>query len=131
MEAPDPVPSTGEATATAVLEPPSGEAERVFDAFASYARDPDERLVADTKDFLERLHRVRVEGVRYLAPLSIWVDKVNLAVRRARKEGDTERSALTPDLRAVLDAELERSRSLIVFCSENATRSSWVNYEVD
>jgi WD40 repeat protein len=131
MEVRDPALTATEATATTVLEPSGGDAAFAFDAFASYARDPDERLVVDTKDFLEGLHRVHVKGVRYLAPLRVWVDKVNLAVRRARRDGSAERAALSPDLRSVLDAELVRSRSLIVFCSENATRSTWVNYEVD
>ncbi|GGP01615.1 TIR domain-containing protein [Nonomuraea glycinis] len=90
-----------------------GSEESRYDAFLSYAWEPDAPLVAAVRDALHRLARPWYR----LRALRVFRDASSLAAN----------SALDP---AIEDA-LAASRCLIVFLSPSAVRSSWVPQEID
>lgn len=96
-----------------------------FDGFLSYATRGNYVLCRRVEAFLEGFHKRVVSGGRVLRPLNICRDGSDL--RQWLSTGPSTDD--DPLWRRIVEA-LERSRRLVVLCSQESVASEWVNREV-
>ncbi len=97
-----------------------------YDAFASYATDPDGQLVRKVEDLIESFHR-RPDIPKDLIPeLKLCVDGRDFTFPRS-KPGSKSSEAIEQVVRGYL----RQCRSLIVFCGPSANHHPWINREVE
>jgi hypothetical protein len=101
-----------------------GDRDRGFDAFASYATDPDYRTVRVVERFLESLHTRGGVRKAKLAPLRICVDGSDFSLPKIDRGGADD------PVHAILKSYLAVSAHLILFCSRGAATSSRVDQEL-
>jgi hypothetical protein len=100
-----------------------------FDAFLSYSTDPDYRLVRRVEIFLESFHRrLGTANANRLGikRLRICVDGSDFRPPPTEPSKDTRNP-----IQREIEARLAASRWLVVFCSRNSMRSTWVDAEID
>ncbi len=97
-----------------------------YDAFFSYATDPDHDLVRELEKFLEGFHETPTPAHVELRPLEICVDGSDFTLPKSIVKNDP--SVELPEL---IQAYLSSSKYLVVFCSENVRSSRWVQEEVE
>jgi hypothetical protein len=95
---------------------------RTFDAFFSYASDPDKHRVRRANNFLATFHRQWLLRSLKLHALDICLDGQNFKLR----SGGTLTS-----VEDTLRAYVSRSRYLVVFCSAGAVTSPYVAIETE
>jgi hypothetical protein len=98
-----------------------------YDAFASYATDPDRDLVRDVEDFIESLHDDILVSVEFRVPLRLCVDGRDFIFPRAKRE-----KALKGEdtIRTVVCAYQADSRCLVVFSGARSLTHPWINKEI-
>lgn len=94
-----------------------------YNALASYASDPDHRLVRRVEAFLETLDQLKTPGSIQLSKIELCVDGSDFTFR-----ADDPRSLDVPQ---TLIDHLDRSEWLLVFCSGGAVRSPFVKLELE
>jgi len=90
-----------------------------FHAFASYSRDADFELVRYVHRFLKRMPRFRLPDGGRSYPLELCVD--GLSFKRPREANDDW---------SIIQSYLEKAPRLLVFCSAQSSRSTWVQREL-
>ncbi|MET3414051.1 hypothetical protein [Methylobacterium sp. 1030] len=96
-----------------------------YDAFATYATDPDRDLVRAAEVFVEGFHRRRTLPSKLRHKLELCVDGRDFKIpRRSRAAGGPE------DVADIIEGYLGRSRALIVFCGPLSRFHPWINHEV-
>jgi WD40 repeat protein len=99
-----------------------------YDAFATYATDPDRNLVRNVETFVESLHRDRLLPKEFRAPLGICVDGHDFRIPRPEPGSQLTLEEL---MRKVVRAYQESSRCLLVFSGEETIAHRWINDEID
>lgn len=98
-----------------------------YDAFATYATDPDVSLVRATEAFIEAFHRRRTLPDAFKVPLELCVDGRDFAIPRRRRD-----NAVRPEQVAdIVEGYLRRSRALLVLCGPESKAHPWINYEIN
>jgi len=104
-----------------------------FDAFLSYATNPDGKLARKLELFLESFHKQLASRDRKqlgVQPLNICRDATDFSVKRQLSK-ELKNSPRPWTLTDEVTDNLSKSRYLIVLCSENAmTSGSWVDQEL-
>jgi len=97
-----------------------------YDAFATYATDPDRDLVRALEAFVEGFHRrpALPEGLR--RELELCVDGRDFAIPR-RSRG---RAADPEAVSGIVEAYLARSRALVVLCGPLSRTHPWIDREI-
>jgi hypothetical protein len=91
----------------------SGEQEPTrYDAFASYATDPDRRVVRDVEQFLESVVRNRLIDPAYRKPLQLCVDGSDFTIPRGKRE--LAISSKSP-IEEIVVGYMKQSRYLLIF----------------
>jgi MTH538 TIR-like domain (DUF1863) len=98
-----------------------------YDAFASYATDPDRDLVRDVEQYLEGLHKVWLLPKEFSKPVAVCVDGSDFASRANQNTTQTLKKQLSQDIRA----HQVQSRCLLVFFGEKTANHPWVNEEIE
>jgi hypothetical protein len=57
-----------------------------YDAFASYATDPDRDLVRDVEDFIESLHDDPLMPAEFRSPLELCVDGRDFRIPKSKRD---------------------------------------------
>ena len=99
--------------------------EYIYDAFASYATDPDGELVRKVEAILEGFHRRPDLPSEYAHEIELCVDGRDFVFPRHTRGGRT--NAIEPIVRAYQG----RSRSLIIFCGPLSRDHPWINKEIE
>jgi hypothetical protein len=99
-----------------------------YDAFVSYATDPDRNLVRDVEKFVEGLHRDRLLPEEFRAPLALCVDGHDFPVPEVDSGSQVSLKEL---MRKVVLAYQETSRCLLVFSGSETIDHPWINDEID
>jgi len=100
-----------------------------YDAFLSYATDPDYQLARDVERFLESFHLLRTNGEVKLRALQICRDGSDFPLpSNTSRDGH---GAVDANLLDTIERELVKSRYLLVICSKNALRSRFMEFEAD
>jgi WD40 repeat protein len=94
----------------------------LYDAFFSYATDPDRDIVREVEIFLESLGENPLVAQKYRRSLEICVDGSDF--RRPRRVAEASPLAL-------IRAYLAQSRALVVFTGPRSARHPWVTLELD
>lgn len=106
---------------------PTGE--YAYDAFASYATDPDRDLVRAVELFVESFHtRPMLVHERFRRPLNLCVDGRDFRLpRKNRAEAEDPEGPIASIVR-----EYQRqSRSLVVFAGPESLTHPWINKEIE
>ena len=98
----------------------------LYDAFISYATDPDYLLVRELEIFLETFHDTPTPSGIELRPLSICVDGSDFTLPKDFPSEDPG-----AELPAIVEAYLAASRYLLVVSSRGARASVWGRKEVE
>ena len=102
--------------------PPDG-----FDAFATYATDPDRALVRNIENFVESVHWDSLLPKQYRETLSLCVDGHDFAIP---KIGPDSSQMLVQHMSTVVRSYQAASRCLIVFSGSETTTHKWINDEI-
>ena len=96
-----------------------------YDAFATYATDPDRDLIRAVEVFVEGFHRRTTLPDKLKRKLELCVDGRDFKIpRRSRETGRLQ------DVADIVESYLKRSRALIVFCGPLSRFHPWINHEV-
>src|SRR3954470_3237325 len=97
-----------------------------YDAFASYATDPDRDLVRAVEAFVEGFHRRPSLPPTLKRELQLCVDGRDFRIPR---RGD--RIAVNPQtVGDIVESYMKRSRALVVFCGPQSRDHPWINHEI-
>jgi WD40 repeat protein len=99
-----------------------------YDAFATYATDPDRNLVRNVETFIESLDRDRLLPKEFQTPLAVCVDGHDFRIPRAEPGSPQTLEEL---MRNVVRAYQESSRCLLVFSGSETLGHRWINAEID
>jgi WD40 repeat protein len=99
-----------------------------YDAFATYATDPDRDLVRNVEDFIESLHRDRLIPKKFRTKLALCVDGQDFRIPKA---GSTSQQTLEELMHKVVRAYQASSGCLLVFSGSNTISHCWINVEID
>jgi WD40 repeat protein len=99
-----------------------------YDAFASYATDPDRDLVRDVEDFVESLHRDRLLSREFREELKVCVDGQDFRIPRP---DSSDPKTFEQILRKVVRECQESSRCLLVFSGSDTSSHPWINAEIE
>lgn len=91
-----------------------------FDAFLSYATDPDYRLSQRVESFLESFHRIKTPANVQLKPLQICRDGSDFRLAGSGEE-----------IKETLEKYLARSKYLLVLCSAQTPARPYIRFEID
>ncbi|MEO1369747.1 MAG: hypothetical protein AAFX50_21405, partial [Acidobacteriota bacterium] len=108
-------------------EPTKAEETFLFDAFFSYATDPDRGLVRDTEAFLEALHRDPLVAPEHRRALEICVDGSDFVKPRRRAPATAPGSDPVFDL---ITSYMAQSARLVVFVGDRTRDHEWLNREL-
>ncbi|CAN7699982.1 hypothetical protein [Mesorhizobium sp. LjRoot246] len=97
-----------------------------YDAFASYATDPDGELVRAVETALEGFHRRKDISPQYLSELELCVDGRDFRFPR-RKPDDQGKDAIEQVVRGYQ----RQSRALIVFTGPGVLNHPWIDREIE
>jgi WD40 repeat protein len=107
----------------------SGEQEPTrYDAFASYATDPDRRVVRDVEQFLESVVRNRLIDPAYRKPLQLCVDGSDFTIPRGKRE--LAISSKSP-IEEIVVGYMKQSRYLLIFVGPKSSQHPWINFELE
>lgn len=108
---------------------PAAVPEAGYDLFISYARNPDYRLARGLESFLESFHTLPGrESSEPLRKLSVCRDGGDFSLgARTRSQPGADPASMEHVIRPHLD----RSGKLLVLCSENSAKSTWVEAEIE
>lgn len=96
-----------------------------FDGFLSYRSQTEYGRARWLESFLEGLHRLEVRRGAPLRPLQICRDGSDFRLPARRDAGDAD-----GEVWRIIEAELARSRHLLVLCSPGAPSSAWMTREI-
>jgi hypothetical protein len=99
-----------------------------YDAFATYATDPDRDLVRDIEDFIESLHRDRLLSKQFREKLAICVDGQDFRIPRPEAANP---KTLEQIMRDVVRTCQATSRCLLVFSGSSTASHPWINAEIN
>ena len=99
-----------------------------YDAFATYATDPDRDLVRDIEDFIESLHRDRPLSNQFREKLAICVDGQDFRIPRPEAANP---KTLEQIMRDVVRTCQATSRCLLVFSGSSTASHPWINAEIN
>lgn len=108
------------------MNDPQADPEPLYDAFVSYATDPDYRLVRELEVFLETFHETPTPSGIALRALHICVDGSDFTLPKTAAAGEPGE-----ELPRIIESYLASSRYLLVVASRGARQSSWVRQEVE
>lgn len=97
----------------------------LYDAFVSYATDPDYQLVRELEIFLETFHETHTPSEITLRPLQICVDGSDFTLPKTLLEDPNA------EIPSIIESYLASSRYLLVVSSRGAQRSSWMCQEIE
>jgi WD40 repeat protein len=100
----------------------------LYDAFASYATDPDSNLVRDVESFVESLHQDRLVPKEFREPLALCVDGSDFRIPRSPLGTNRTLEDFVYD---VVRRYQAASRCLVVFSGPRSLTHPWINKEVD
>src|SRR5262245_25329667 len=103
-----------------------GQSGLLYDAFISYATDPDYHLVRELEIFLETFHDTPTPSRIALRPLKICVDGSEFTLPKEFPFEDPH-----AELPGIVEAYLAASRYLLVVSSRGARGSAWVRKEIE
>jgi hypothetical protein len=115
---------------TAPAPAPDGDAPRAFlyDAFASYATDPDGALVREVEVFMESLRENSLVAPAYRRTLEVCVDGSDFSLpRRGRNRADGTPEDEVFDL---IRAYMEKCRLFVLFVGPRSARHPWIHREL-
>jgi len=95
-----------------------------YDAFATYATDPDRDLVRAVEVFVEGFHRRPGLPERLHRQLELCVDGRDFRVPRREGKADPEAIA------GIVEIYQRQSRALVVFCGPRSRGHPWIEKEV-
>lgn len=98
-----------------------------YDAFATYATDPDRDLVRDVETFVEGLHRDRLMPKEFRTALAMCVDGHDFQIPRP---GPGTSRTIDDLMHDVVCAYQAASRCLVVFTGERSRGHRWINDEI-
>jgi WD40 repeat protein len=98
-----------------------------YDAFATYATDPDRSLVRNVENFIESVHWDSLLPEEFREPLSLCVDGHDFAIP---KIGPGSSQTLVQHMSTVVRSYQAASRCLIVFSGSETTTHKWINDEI-
>ncbi|HEY0513785.1 MAG TPA: hypothetical protein VGH73_17890 [Thermoanaerobaculia bacterium] len=103
----------------------------LYDAFASYATDPDGALVRDVEVFVESLRENKLVAPAYRRTLELYVDGSDFSIPR-RSRGRSEGSAGEPDDEVfdLIRAYMEKCRHFLLFVGPRSARHPWIQREL-
>jgi len=96
-----------------------------YDAFATYATNPDRDLVRDVENFIEGLHRERLLPKEFKEKLAVCVDGQDF-----RRPDSRDQKTLEQLLHGVVRSYQGSSRCLLVFSGDKTAQHPWINDEV-
>ncbi len=101
-----------------------------FDLFISYSRIPDGMLAKELERFLESFHKdlVLSNTEQNLRRLAICIDNSDFSIPPA--DGAQVLESSHRDVHSIVIRHLEKSRELLVLCSEQSAQSRWVIDEI-
>jgi len=102
---------------------PEGEPRFAYDAFASYATDPDLAVVRDVERFLESLHRNPLIPEPYRKKLELCVDGSDFKVVGRRGSEPPE------PVREIIVGYMRQCRRFVLFAGPKSAAHEWVNFE--
>jgi len=97
----------------------------VYDAFASYATDPDTAVVRDVERFLESLHENPLIPREHRRKLEVCVDGSDFKVAGQRSDEVSE------PVREIIIGYMRQCRRLVLFSGPKSATHEWVVFEVD
>ncbi len=103
---------------------------RGFDLFISYSMDPDYQLSRRVENFLEGFHKVKLSSDVQLKPLQVCRDGSDFSLHKIKKEAPDDKQHFDFVQQVLIDY-LSKSKFLLLLCSKNASRSKYVNFEVN
>lgn len=117
------------AAAAATQAPPAPADGWLYDAFFSYASDPDRLLVRAVESFLEGLHENPLLEARYRREMEICVDGSDFKKPRRVSQPDAGEEESDP-IFTLITQYMARSRSLVVFVGPQSKSNRWLTAEV-
>ena len=93
-----------------------------FDVFISYATNPDYSLARKLESFLETFNNLPTPENLSLTPLRICVDGSDFHTGTGSGAGS--------EVKSTIESYLAKSKELLVLCSRNARKSTWVDQEI-
>ncbi|RWP58618.1 WD40 repeat domain-containing protein [Mesorhizobium sp.] len=97
----------------------------LYDAFASYATDPDGQLVRTVEGLLESFHRRPDVPKHLVRELELCVDGRDFTFPRSTHDTDPSSA-----IEQVIRGYQRQCRSLVVFCGPGAREHPWINREI-
>ncbi len=107
-------------------EKQSGGPKYDYDAFATYATDPDGELVRAVEGFVEGFHRRRTLPQKLRRKLELCVDGRDFTIKR-RSRNEERR---VDEVAEIVEAYMRRCRSLVVFAGPASKDHPWIEHEI-
>ncbi|MDE3745106.1 TIR domain-containing protein [Methylobacterium radiotolerans] len=97
-----------------------------YDAFATYATDPDRDLVRALESFVEGFHLRPTLPEPMRRELELCLDGRDFVIPRRARRGGQDPAAVGD----IVEAYMRRSRSLLVLCGPNSRNHPWIDHEI-
>jgi len=101
--------------------------EHIYDLFLSYSQNPDYGLARYIEGFLESFHAMPTPNQIRLRTLSVCRDGSDFSLPKLQ----TLSSNGVATVRELITHELNKTKNLLVLCSEAAASSEWVRFEAE